>query len=161
MWEHFKVAMGMALFMGLYGRVFSCRILCSVLLSAAVIRLRPVLITEVVTHWRQVKGIKSHLTLVVGSRIKVNEYICGHPFVGVTLLMSFFWCHSGDFYCWCPFVDGTLLKAMCWFHFVYVILKTSLSWCLFVDFSFMMSLCWCQSVDVTLLLRRYVNEQQL
>ena len=46
----------------------SCRILCSVLLSAAVIGVRPVLIIEVGTHWRQVKGIKSYLTLSGGSR---------------------------------------------------------------------------------------------
>ena len=137
--------------------VYSCRILRSVLLIAAVIRLRPVLIIQVGTHWQQVKGIKSYLKRSGGSRIKVKRCLYGHHFVDVTLFMSFCWCHSGDFYCWCHFVDGTLLKIRCWFHFVYVILKISLYWCPFVDFSFLMSRCGCQSVDVTLLSRRYVN----
>ena len=46
----------------------TCRILCSVLLSAAVIVVRTVLIIEFGTHWQQVKGIKSYLILSVGSR---------------------------------------------------------------------------------------------
>ena len=50
----------------------SCRILRSVLLSAAVIGVRPVLIIEVGTLWRQVKGIKSYLTLSRGSRSHVQ-----------------------------------------------------------------------------------------
>ena len=137
--------------------LFPCRILRSVLLSAAVIRVRPVLIIRVGTHWRQVKGIKSHLTLSGESRIKDKQHICGHHFVDVTLLMSFCWCHSGDLYCWCHFVNGTILKAMCWFHFVYVILTISLCSSLFVDFTFLMSLCWCQSDVVILLSRRMSN----
>ena len=50
------------------GGTDTCRILRLVLLSAAVIVVRPVLITEVGTHWQQVKGIKSYLTLSGGSR---------------------------------------------------------------------------------------------
>ena len=46
----------------------ACRILRSVLLSAAVIVVQPVLIIEVGTHWRQVKGEKSYLTLSGGDR---------------------------------------------------------------------------------------------
>ena len=46
----------------------SCRILRSVLLSAAVIVVRPVLIIEVGTHWKLVKGIQSYLTLSGESR---------------------------------------------------------------------------------------------
>ena len=121
-----------------------CRILCSVLLSAAVIVVRPVLIIEVDTHWRQVKGIKSYLTLSGGSRSH------GQTSVDVTLLMSFCWCHSDDVHCECHLFDVTLSKFISWFHFIDINLKISLYWCHFIDVSLLMSLCWCQSVDVTL-----------
>ena len=65
----------------------ACRILRSVLLSAAVIGVQPVLIIEVGTHWQQVKGIKSHLTLSGGSRILVKQYISYCHFVDVTLVI--------------------------------------------------------------------------
>ena len=51
----------------------ACRILRTVLLSAAVNGVQPVLIIEVGTHWRQVKGTKSHLTLSEGNRNKVKQ----------------------------------------------------------------------------------------
>ena len=55
-----------------YKVVMPCRILHSFLLSAAVIGVQPVLIIEVGTHWQQVKGIKSYLTLSRGSRSHVQ-----------------------------------------------------------------------------------------
>ena len=127
----------------------ACRILRSVLLSAAVIGVQPVLIIEVGTHWRQVK---SYLTPSRKSwshiqRVHLWNSPCWCHSVDVTLLMSFFWCHSVDVHCTCPFVDVTLKVALCWCHFVNV--------------SLLMSLCWCQSVDVTLLTIRYANEIQL
>ena len=75
-----------------FGHMFSfsvhnvpCRILRSVLLSAAVIVVRPVLVIEVGTHWRQVKGIKSYLR---EQGVKVKQHICGCHSVDVIMLMS-------------------------------------------------------------------------
>ena len=87
----------------------ACRILRSVLLSGVVIGVRPVLIIEVGTHWRQVK---SYLTLSRKSRSHIQRVhlwmsLCWCHSVDVTLLMSFFWCHSVDAHCACPFVDVT------------------------------------------------------
>ena len=110
---------------------YPCRILCSVLLSAAVIMVRLVLIIEVGTNWRQVKGIKSYLTLSGGSK---SQDQIGH------LWMSFGGCHSVDVHCECHFVEVTLLKSICWFHFVDVTLKISLLWCHFVKVTLLMSL---------------------
>ena len=53
--------------------LWACRILRSVLLSAAAIGVQPVLIIEVGIHWRQVKVIKSHLTLSGSSRILAKQ----------------------------------------------------------------------------------------
>ena len=61
---------------------------------------RPVLIIEVGTHWRQVKGIKSYLRSNSTS-------------VDVTLLVSFCSCHSVDIHCGSHFVDVTLTKLIC------------------------------------------------
>ena len=48
----------------------TCIILRSVLLSITVIVVQPVLIIEVGNHWRQGKGIKSHLTPGEGVMVK-------------------------------------------------------------------------------------------
>ena len=82
----------------------TCRILRSVLQSAAVIVVRPVLIIEVCSHWQQVKGIKSCLTLSGGRRSHGQT---------VHLWMSLCWCHSVDVTLLMSTVNITLLMSLC------------------------------------------------
>ena len=95
----------------------ACRILRSVLLSAAVIVVQPVLIIEVGTHWQRVMGIKSYLTLSEWSRSHSKT---------VHLWMSLCICHSVDVHCECHFVDVALSKLISLFHFIDITLKISL-----------------------------------
>ena len=115
-----------------------CRILRSVLLTAAVIVVRPVLIIEVGTHWWQMKGIKSYHTLSGGSRSHSQT---------VHLWMLLCWCHSVDVHRECHFVDVTLSKLLSWFHFIENVNS--------VDVPLLMSHYWCHSVDVNLLMSLY------
>ena len=124
----------------------SCRILRSVLLTAAVIVVRPVLIIEVDTHWRQVKGRKSYLTLSGGSRSHGQT---------VHLLRSLCWCHSVDITLIMSTVNVTSLISLCiskQVDFTLLILFWKFH---SFDVTLLMSLYWCHSVDVNLLMPLY------
>ena len=122
----------------------TCRILCSVLLSAAVIVVRPALII----HWRQVKEIKSYLTLFGGSRSHGQvQYICVCHYVDVILWMSLCWCPLWMSLCWCHSIQGNKLISLYWYHFENLTLLMSLCFCLFIDVTLLMSIFWCHSIN--------------
>ena len=108
------------------------------ILSAAVIGLWPVLIIEVGTHWQQVKGIQSYLTVSGGSRSLGQT---------VLLKMSLCWCHTVHVSLLMSTVNITISKLISWFHFIDITLKILLCWCLFINVTILMSICWCHSIN--------------
>ena len=112
---------------------WACRILRSVLPSAAVILVWPVLSMKVITEGEGDKVILYTVWREKESRSNSTS-------VDVNLLMSFCWCHSVD-------VHWDKLISLYWYHSKNYTLWTSLCWCFFIDVTLLMSILWCHSIN--------------